>query len=87
MFKMLAKSNLSWKGDIMDSGNLRVSEFAELVGYQVSTIRKKIYKREIDSFKVGRLILIPRSEVGRLLKDFRPRIELSNIPSADGRGA
>ena len=84
---MLAKSNLSWKGDIMDSGNLRVSEFAELVGYQVSTIRKKIYKREIDSFKVGRLILIPRSEVGRLLKDFRPRIELSNIPSADGRGA
>ena len=87
MFKMLAKSNLSWKGDIMDSGNLRISEFAKLVGYQVSTIRKKIYKREIDSFKVGRLILIPRSEVGRLLKDFRPRIELSNIPSADGRGA
>ncbi|MCA9468585.1 MAG: excisionase family DNA-binding protein [Nitrospira sp.] len=71
----------------MDSGNLRISEFAKLVGYQVSTIRKKIYKREIDSFKVGRLILIPRSEVGRLLKDFRPRIELSNIPSADGRGA
>ncbi|MCA9469576.1 MAG: excisionase family DNA-binding protein [Nitrospira sp.] len=71
----------------MDSGNLRVSEFAELVGYQVSTIRKKIYKREIDSFKVGRLILIPRSEVGRLLKDFRPRIELSPTPSADGGGS
>lgn len=75
MFKMLAKSNLSRKGNAMDRENLRISEFAKLVGYQVSTIRKKIYRREIDSIKVGRIVLIPAQEVKRLLSNFRPRIE------------
>ncbi len=55
--------------------NLRINEFCERVGYKVATIRKKIYRREIDSIKVGRLILIPEREVDRLLKDFRPRVE------------
>jgi excisionase family DNA binding protein len=55
--------------------NLRLAEFARLVGYEVSTVRKKIHRREIDSIKVGRIVLIPESEVDRLLKDYRPRIE------------
>ncbi len=58
--------------------NLRIAEFADRVGYKVSTIRKKVWRRELDSIKVGRLILIPEKEVERLLADFRPHIELSN---------
>lgn len=56
--------------------NLRIAEFAKRVGYEVSTIRKKIYRREIDSIKVGRLVLVPESEVDRLLADYRPRVDL-----------
>lgn len=46
---------------------LRIPEFAERVGYQPSTIRKKILRREIAYHKVGRIIAIPESEVNRLL--------------------
>jgi excisionase family DNA binding protein len=46
---------------------LRVAEFARATGYKVSTIRKKLFRREIAYFKVGRPILIPESEVTRLL--------------------
>ena len=56
---------------------LRLSEFAARVGYQPSTVRKKIHRREIAFHKVGRIILIPEHEVERLLKDYRPRIEAS----------
>jgi len=56
--------------------NLRISVFAKRVGYEVSTIRKKVWKREIDSIKMGRLLLIPEREVDRLLADFRPRVEI-----------
>ena len=54
--------------------HLRINEFCERVGYKASTIRKKIFRREIDSFKVGRIVLIPEREVGRLLRNFRPRV-------------
>ncbi len=54
---------------------LKVSEFAIRVGYAVATIRKKIFRREIDHVKVGRHVMIPATEVDRLLSDFRPRIE------------
>lgn len=55
--------------------NLRIAEFAKLVGYEVSTIRKKVWRRELDSIKVGRIVLIPAREVNRLLSNFRPRLE------------
>ncbi len=58
----------------MTGRNLRIQEFCERVGYKVSTVRKKIFLKEIDSIKVGRIILIPEAEVARLLKDFRPRV-------------
>lgn len=60
--------------DEPDEKNLRLHEFCELVGYKTSTVRKKIFKREIDSIKVGRIILIPKREVKRLLADYRPRV-------------
>jgi len=56
--------------------NLRIAAFAKRVGYEVSTIRKKVWRRELNSIKVGRLVLIPESEVDRLLADFRPRVEI-----------
>lgn len=60
----------------MEEKKLRVPEFAGRTGYAISTIRKMIYRRQIDSFKVGRIVLIPEREVGRLLADFRPRVEV-----------
>jgi len=56
-------------------GVLRVSDFAKATGYTKATIRKKLYLREISYHKVGRIIVIPESEVERLLEaNFRPRI-------------
>ena len=61
----------------MDSGrNLRVEEVAKMLGYKSSTIRKKLLRREISYHKIGRIIVIPESEVDRLLADFRPRVQL-----------
>ncbi len=55
--------------------NLRVEEVAALTGYRPSTIRKKILRREIGYHKVGRIVVIPASEVDRLLGTFRPPIK------------
>lgn len=46
---------------------LRLPEFARRVGYQVSTIRKKLFNGEISYMKPGRIIVIPESEVARFL--------------------
>ncbi len=54
--------------------HLRVSKFAQSSGYAIATIRKKILRREIAYRKVGRIILIPESELNRLLGDLRPAI-------------
>ena len=58
-----------------ESKLLRIPEFAERVGYQPSTIRKKILRREIAYHKVGRIIVIPEAEVERLLGNFHPSIQ------------
>jgi len=61
----------------MDRGrNLRVEEVAKMLGYKSSTIRKKLLRREISYRKVGRIVVIPESEVERLLSDYRPRVQL-----------
>ena len=66
---------------------LRIPEFAKSVGYKPSTIRKKLLRREIAYHKVGRNIVIPESEVTRLLADFRPRVQLQQSGSQmDGMG-
>lgn len=57
---------------------LRLNEFAKLVGYRVSTIRKKIFNREISYFRPGRVILVPESEVGRLLGKMKKAVVLNN---------
>jgi excisionase family DNA binding protein len=52
----------------------RVREVAERTGYTQATIRKKLLRREISYHKVGRIVLVPESEISRLLGDFRPAI-------------
>ena len=58
---------------------LRIPEFAERVGYQPSTIRKKILRREIAYHKVGRIIVIPEEEAERLLANFHPSIHPTSL--------
>lgn len=54
--------------------HMRVDEFAERTGYKIPTVRKKLLRREISYRKVGRIVLIPESELARLLGDLRPAI-------------
>ena len=56
--------------------HMRVEEFANLVGYSIATIRKKIARREIGYRKCGRIIAIPEGEVARLLGEYRPPVGL-----------
>ena len=58
----------------MKEKHMRVDEFARSTGYKIATIRKKILRREISYRKVGRIVLIPESEVDRLLGELRPAI-------------
>ena len=53
----------------------RVREVAECTGYAESTVRKMILRRELGYHKVGRLVLVPESEIKRMLADFRPALE------------
>jgi len=52
----------------------RVNEAASALGYKASTMRKKILRCEIGYHRVGRLILIPESEIKRMLGDFHKPI-------------
>ena len=53
---------------------LRVDEAVQRTGYKDATIRKKLRRRELGYYKVGRIILIPESEVERLLGAYHPPI-------------
>lgn len=63
----------------------RVREVAECTGYAESTVRKMILRRELAYHKVGRLVLVPESEIKRILADFRPA--LANTVAAAGEAA
>ncbi len=55
--------------------NYRVAEFARLTGYKESTIRRKLYERTIGYKRIGRIIVIPSSELRRLLQNDFPVVE------------
>ena len=55
--------------------NYPINEFARIVGYKESTVRRKLYEREITYKRVGRILVIPESEVRRLLSNEFPMIE------------
>jgi excisionase family DNA binding protein len=51
----------------------RVAEAAKMLGQEQSTTRKWILLRKIAVFRVGKTILIPESEIKRIMEDgFRP---------------
>jgi excisionase family DNA binding protein len=54
--------------------HMRVHEFAAATGYEISTIRKKLTERKISYRKVGRIVLIPESELERMLGELRPAV-------------
>jgi excisionase family DNA binding protein len=56
--------------------NLRIDEVCAITGYKASTVRKKISRREIGYHKVGRIIVIPLTEVERLLGSYNSPITL-----------
>jgi excisionase family DNA binding protein len=51
----------------------KVREAAELLGCKVKTIRRWILFQKIAVYRIGRMVLIPESEIRRILEDgFRP---------------
>ena len=54
----------------------RLDEAAEVSGYKVAALRKKISRRELGSVKTGRIVTIPESELQKLLGEFRPAVGL-----------
>ena len=56
----------------------RLSEVAELSGYKVSTIRKKIFRKEIGSKRIGRLVVVPEKDLQKFMAgDYRPAVSLT----------
>ena len=67
-----------------DEPHVRVPEFAVRTHYRESTIRKKLLRREIGFRKIGRLILIPLSEVDRLMGAYQPPTDAVSLRSRAG---
>jgi excisionase family DNA binding protein len=47
---------------------LKIEDFAEALSVKPSCIRRWILERRITTVKVGRLVRIPSSEVGRIVQ-------------------
>lgn len=43
--------------------NYRLSDLSTITGYTVAAIRKKIRRRELGYRKIGRIVVVPESEV------------------------
>ena len=51
-----------------------IKQAAERLGISIWTLRKKVYEGEIDSIKIGVKLLVPESELERLVREgMRPR--------------
>jgi excisionase family DNA binding protein len=47
---------------------MNVQEFAQALGVTTACVRRWILERRIASIKVGRLVKLPLSEVGRIIE-------------------
>jgi excisionase family DNA binding protein len=56
--------------------HFRVAEVAELSGLAVGSIRRKLGRRELGFRKAGRAVLIPASEVQKLLGTYQPALNV-----------
>ena len=63
-----------WEGLRMLERNYRLNDLSTITGYTVGAIRKKIRRRELGYRKIGRIVVVPESEVKRLLGEYRPPI-------------
>ena len=55
---------------------ISMAEFARRLDLAVVTVRMKVARRELDSIKIGRRVLIPESEAVRLVAEgYRPRFQ------------
>ena len=60
-----------------DERLLRLHEVSQRTGYKVSTLRKKIHRREIGYCKIGRIICVPESEVNQMVREaYRPQVKV-----------
>ncbi|UVT19826.1 MAG: helix-turn-helix domain-containing protein [Nitrospira sp.] len=57
--------------------HIRVPEFASRTGLAQATVRKKIARREIAYHKAGRCVVIPESEIERVLGERREPISIA----------
>jgi len=47
-------------------------------GYKVSTLRKKIHRKELGSRKIRRLVVVPENDLKKFLgDDYRPAVSLT----------
>lgn len=53
----------------------RISQVAEMTGLAVATIRKKCLRREIGFSKAKRAVMIPESQIKKLLGNYHPPVE------------
>lgn len=56
--------------------HIRVPEFVHRTGLAPATVRKKIARREIAYHKIGRCVVIPESEVARVLGERRDPVSI-----------
>lgn len=61
----------------------RPAEVASLTGLAIATIRRRILRREIGCRRAGRAVLIPASEVARLLGPYRAPVVAATEPASD----
>jgi excisionase family DNA binding protein len=62
----------------------RPLEVEELTGLSLATIRKRILRREIAFRRAGRAILIPQSEVEKMIGPLHPAIRANGHGSNGG---
>jgi len=54
---------------VQAKGLLTVAEFAELTGWRTSTVRQKVWRREIEFVRMGRCIRFRPETVERLIEE------------------
>lgn len=60
---------------VADGGVIKVADFAKRLQISIWTARQWAYRGKIESVKAGKHLLIPVSEVSRLLAEgLRPRV-------------
>jgi excisionase family DNA binding protein len=72
---------------VLSERHIRIPEFARRTGLATGTVRKFVVQRRIAFHKIGRCVVIPESEVLRLLGERREPINLMGRSTTDGPGA